>query len=295
MGHQHSHEHTDVKNLKIAFVLNLTFTIIEIVGGIFTNSIAILSDALHDLGDSLSLGIAWYLQNLSKRKATTKFTYGFRRFSLLGALINVLVLISGSIFIIFETVKRLQHPEPANAKGMILLAIVGVIFNGAAALKLQKGESLNEKVISLHLLEDVFGWAAVLIGGVLMYFFNLPIIDPILSLLIAAYVLYNAIKNLKSTLKILLQATPDNINVELIKQYFRQLREITDFHDLHLWSMDGSYNILTIHLVRNEGTSDYKLKQKVRHDLEHLGVAHATIELEYPRDLCEVNYENTLI
>lgn len=292
MAHEHSHhhhDHTDVKNIKTAFFLNLTFTIIEIFGGFFTNSIAILSDALHDLGDSLSLGIAWYLQRVSKKGATENFTYGFRRFSLLGALINALILISGSIFIIVETVKRLQNPEPADAKGMIILAVVGVIFNGAAVLKLQKGESINEKVVSLHLIEDVLGWVAVLIGSIIMYFFDLPIIDPILSLLISIYVLYNAFQSLKSTMKVLLQAIPENAKSVEIKKYFNKLPEIQGFHDLHLWSMDGNYNVLTVHLVKNESIENRELKTKIRHDLEHLGVDHATIELEEVGEHCEVD------
>jgi cobalt-zinc-cadmium efflux system protein len=288
-NHSHHHDHTDVKNIQTAFFLNLAFTIIEIIGGFFTNSIAILSDALHDLGDSLSLGVSWYLQRVSKKGATKNFTYGFRRFSLLGALINAVILISGSIFIMGETVKRFQNPEPADAKGMILLAVIGVIFNGAAVLKLQKGASINEKVVSLHLLEDVLGWVAVLIGSIIMYFFNLPIIDPILSLLISVYVLYNAFNSLKSTMKVLLQAIPENTNVDKIKAYFGKLPEIQNFHDLHLWSMDGTYNILTVHLVKNARVTSSELKEKIRHDLEHLGVNHVTIELEEPGEYCEVD------
>lgn len=287
--HSHNHGHSDVKNIKTAFFLNLAFTVIEIFGGLFTNSIAILSDALHDLGDSFSLGIAWYLQNVSKKKATKNFTYGYRRFSLLGALINALILVGGSVYIITETVERLQNPEPTNAGGMIILAIVGVLFNGAAVLKLQKGESLNEKVVSLHLLEDVLGWVAVLVGSVIMYFFDLPIIDPILSLLIAVYVLYNAFRNLQSTMKVLLQAVPDNTNLDEIKAYFGKLSDVISFHDLHLWSMDGKYNVLTVHLVKQKEVSDHNLKGKIRHDLQHLGISHTTIELEYEGEHCEVS------
>jgi cobalt-zinc-cadmium efflux system protein len=186
-------------------------------------------------------------------------------------------------------VKRLQNPEPANAKGMIFLAIIGVIFNGAAVLKLQKGESINEKVVSLHLLEDVLGWVAVLIGSIIMYFFDLPIIDPILSLLISVYVLYNAFNSLKSTIKVLLQAIPENTNVDKIKEYFNKLPEIQNFHDLHLWSMDGTYNVLTVHIVKNTDVTSGELKGKIRHNLEHLGVNHATIELEEPGEHCEVD------
>lgn len=188
-----------------------------------------------------------------------------------------------------ETVKRFQNPESAEAEGIIFLAVIGVLFDGAAVLKLQKGGSINEKVVSLHLLEDVLGWMAVLIGNIIMYFFDLPIIDPILSLLISVYVLYNAFNSLKSTMKVLLQAIPENTNVDKIKEYFGKLPEIQNFHDLHLWSMDGSYNVLTVHVVKNSDVTGGELKGKIRHDLEHLGVNHATIELEEPGEHCEVD------
>ena len=192
MGHDHHHGHHhqhDTKNISTAFFLNLAFTIIEIIGGLMTNSVAIMSDALHDLGDSLSLGLAWYFQKVAKKGRDKTFSYGYKRFSVLGAMINAIVLVVGSVFILQETIPRLWQPETPNVQGMFWLAILGIVVNGAAVLKLQKGTSLNEKVISLHLLEDVLGWAAVLVGSVLMYFFDLPIIDPLLSIGIAIFIL----------------------------------------------------------------------------------------------------------
>lgn len=193
-GHHHHHHHS-TGNIKVAFFLNLGFAIIEIIGGLFTNSLAILSDALHDLGDSLSLGLAWYFQKYSEKERDQKYTYGYQRFSLLGAYINTIILIIGSIFIIQKSVTRILHPEEVEALGMILLAILGILVNAAAVLKLQKGTSLNEKVVTLHLMEDILGWVVVLLGSILMYFIYLPIIDPILSLGISIYILYNAFKN----------------------------------------------------------------------------------------------------
>ena len=220
-NHSHHHHHGD-RNIGIAFFLNLVFTIIEIGGGLLTNSVAILSDALHDLGDSLSLGMAWYFQRLSGKGRDQKYSYGYRRFSLLGALINALILTVGSVYIIIEAVSRLQHPEPAHAFGMIWLAVLGVMVNGAAVLQLKKGISINEEMISLHLLEDVLGWVAVLIGALIMYRFDLPIIDPILSLGIAIFVLYNAFKGLKKTLFIILQAVPDKEIFEKVATFLQE-------------------------------------------------------------------------
>jgi len=191
---EHHHRHHpagDTGNLKTAFFLNFAFTIIEIIGGILTNSVAILSDAIHDFGDSLSLGLAWYLQKLSKKGRNSTFTYGYKRFSLLGAIITSLVLVIGSVIILYEAIPRLFQPEPAHVPGMIGMAILGVIVNGAAVWRTRSGQSMNEQVVSWHLLEDVLGWMAVLLGAVLMYFFDAPIIDPLLSIGITLFILYN--------------------------------------------------------------------------------------------------------
>ena len=193
-GHDHNHKHESIKNIRFAFFINLIFTVIEIVGGVLTNSMAILSDALHDFGDSLSLGLAWYFQQLSGKGSDTKFTYGYARFSILGALINGFIILFGSIFIVVETVERVLHPEEVEAGGMILLAILGIIFNGLAALRLKKGSSINEEVVSIHLLEDVFGWVAVLITSIVMYFNDLPILDPILTIAILSWIVFNVFK-----------------------------------------------------------------------------------------------------
>ena len=181
----------------MAFFLNLVFTIIEIFGGILTNSVAIVTDAVHDLGDTVTIGFSWYLEKISKKKRTKDFSYGYTRFSLLAAIININVLVLGSVFVLKESIERLISPEPCNAEGMMALGVLGVLFNGAAVLKLKKGHSENERVVMLHLLEDVLGWVAILIGAVVMYFADVPILDPILSISIACYILYGASKNLK--------------------------------------------------------------------------------------------------
>ncbi len=291
MGHHHEHHHGS-KNIRVAFFLNFVFTIIEIAGGLFTNSIAILSDALHDLGDTLSLGIAWYFEKKSLKGRQGVYSYGYRRFSLLGALINALILVIGSVFILSEAVPRIINPQPSNAEGMILLAFLGVIFNGAAVLKLgSKNSSINQKVVRLHLLEDIFGWLAVLIGAVIMYFFNLPIIDPILSVLISVFVMWNAVKNLKSTLQIILQGMPEKDKVVAVEKYLKQLDVISNYHDFHLWSMDGEYHIMTVHIVpANETSLEHleALKGLIKTDLKGHGINHVTIEFDLKKENCEL-------
>lgn len=195
----HNHHHSSSDNLKVAFFLNLVFTIIEIFGGIFTNSIAILTDALHDAGDTASLGLAWYFEKLSGRGPNHKHTYGYVRFRLLGGLITGIVLIAGLSFIFWNAIGRLMAPEPVNAPGMMALAVLGILVNGAAVLRVKKGSSLTEKVVSWHLIEDTLGWAAVLIGAGIMFVWDLPIIDPILSIGISLFVLWNVGRNLKKS------------------------------------------------------------------------------------------------
>ena len=289
-GHHHHHHDDDLENIKVAFFLNFFFTLLEIAGAFYTNSVAIMSDALHDLGDSLSLGLAWYFQKLSSKKRDVKFSFGYGRFSLLGAIVNSIVLVIGSIFVLYETIPRLLEPEPVNAKGMIAFAILGILVNGAAVLKLKKGSSINAKVVSLHLMEDVLGWVAVLIGIITLLFWDFPIIDSIMSLLITLYILFNVYKGFKHSFQVLLQGVPANLDVEKIREEMKkELSGISSIHDIHVWSLDGQYNILTMHLVVNEfGTPEEikKIKSDARKKLGDLGIDHATIEIETADEDC---------
>lgn len=288
MAHHHDHDHSE-GNLKIAFYLNAAFAIIELVGGLLTNSLAILSDALHDLGDSLSLGLSWYFQKLSKKGRTTTFSYGYKRFSLLAAIINSIVLVTGSVIILTKAIPAIFSPEETNAQGMLYLAILGIVVNGIAALRLHKGKSLNEQVISLHLLEDVLGWVAILIGSVVMLFFNAPFIDPLLSIFIALFILYNVYKSLKKSIPIILQGIPPTIPIENIHEQIRALSEVVSVHDSHAWSMDGSYHVLTLHVVLK---NDYPLsalteiKNKIRAIAKTGHIQHVTIEFESEKEVC---------
>jgi len=286
----HDHHHGEVKNIKVAFFLNLFFTLLEIVGGFFTNSMAILSDAVHDLGDCLSLGLAWYFQKVSNKGSDSSYSYGYKRFSLMGAIINSIVLIVGSIFILSAAIPRIFHPEKTHAAGMFFLAIVGVLINGIAFIRLKKGSSLNEKVVSLHFLEDVLGWVSILVGAVIMYFFNAPFIDPILSVGIAFFVLFNVFKNIRQTLHIILQGIPADIDIDELSGELQQFKGIEDIHDLHVWSVDGNYNILTVHVVMNKTLETDKiteLKSKIRNTLKEKGIQHATIEFETSDERCD--------
>ncbi|RMG23815.1 MAG: cation transporter [Bacteroidetes bacterium] len=288
MSHHHHHHHAPEGNtahIRVAFFLNLAFTLVEIAGGLWTNSMAILSDALHDLGDSLSLGLAWYFQKLSTKKGDRKYSFGYQRFSLLGAIINGMILIIGSVFVLQEAIGRLWQPEATHAAGMMGLAVVGIVVNGAAVLRLKKGSSLNERVVSLHLLEDVLGWVAVLVGGAIMYVWEVPILDPLLSIGISLYVLWNVYGNLRQSFRILLQAVPTDKDMGHIRQKILELPEVAEVHDIHLWSMDGHNSIFTVHLRTRELMSMEEigeLKQTIRGLLEAEHIHHATIEVEHP-------------
>lgn len=291
MGHSHNHHHDHSEgNIKAAFFLNLFFSIVEIIGGLLTNSVAIISDAIHDLGDSFTLGISWYFARASKKEKDAKFTYGYKRLSVLGALISSIVLVVGSVFVVLEAIPRLLNPIKPDTGGMIILAIVGVAVNGLAAYRLSRGHSINEKAVFTHLLEDVLGWIATLIGALVMHFFDLPVVDPILSVLISIFILYNVYRNLKESFQIILQAAPSNVDLSKIHSALLEINGVKDFHDCHTWTMDGNYNILSIHLVI---ASDLTLKDlegiksNTKAQLSKLGINHTTIEFETEDEICE--------
>ena len=288
-NHGHHHSHGSGGNIGLAFLLNLSFTIIELVGGILTNSIAIMSDAVHDFGDSVSLALAWYFQKKSRKGSSAQYTYGYKRYSLLGAIITSIVLVVGSIYILSEAIPRLFSPQETHAGGMLALAVLGIVINGIAVLRTRKAHSINERVVSLHLLEDVLGWAAVLVGSLVMYFTGLTIIDPILSIAIAFFVLYNVIKNVKQVMPILLQGTPAGLEQAHIIDELKSIEQIKDIHDLHIWSLDEEYNVLTVHAILKEPMPMEKLieiKARIRGVLKKEEIHHATIEFEMPDEAC---------
>ena len=298
--HSHNHSHsqensTDAsKRIGWAFFLNVVFTVIEFIGGWLTNSTAIMADAVHDLGDSLSIGTAWGLNKLSNKDSNQTFSYGYKRFSLLGALINGIVLTVGSIWILLEAIPRLAEPEMPQVEGMVLLSIFGMAVNGFAAYKLSEGDSLNERVLNWHLLEDVLGWVAVFIVSIVLMFKPWPILDPILSIGFTLFILFNVFRNLKETLMLFLQATPDEEQLSKIRSDLLANDKVSDLHHFHIWSLDGERNVMTVHLVLDEDVSLellQSLKENIHSSLEKYKFEHTTVELEFANEQCrdEVN------
>tara|TARA_E500000331_G_scaffold330338_1_gene351790 strand:- start:213 stop:1127 length:915 start_codon:yes stop_codon:yes gene_type:complete len=290
-SHDHSHGHSSDASRRIgwAFFLNVVFTIIEFIGGWLTNSTAIMADAVHDLGDSLSIGTSWGLNKLSEKDANRTFSYGYKRFSLLGALINGVVLTIGSVWILFEAIPRLSEPEMPQAEGMLLLSIFGIAVNGYAAYKLSEGNSLNERVLNWHLLEDVLGWVAVFIVSIVLMFKPWAILDPILSIGFTLFILFNVIRNLKQTLMLFLQATPDRAQLERIRDDLLSNEHVSDLHHFHIWSLDGERNVMTVHLVLVGDVSTehiQTLKNDVQHSLKKYNFEHTTVEFEFADEQC---------
>ena len=291
MAHDHHHHHHGSKNIKIAFFLNFAFTILEVIGGLYLNSVAILSDAVHDLGDSLSLGTSWFLQSKSNKKADKKFTFGYKRLSLLGALINGVILVGGSIYIIYEGIIRITHPEPSHAEGMMYFAFLGVAVNGYAAWKVSTGKSMNEKVLSWHLLEDMLGWVAILIVSIVMQFTDNMYLDPILSLVITSYILFNVFRRLNETLYLFLQGNPSEIDAVKLESDILETENVLSLHHLHSWSLDGEHHVFSVHVVIENVVSLEQLRavQKSLDELiEDYPFDHHAIQIELEGDHCDL-------
>lgn len=258
--------------------------IVELIGGIMTNSTAILSDALHDFGDSLSLFLSWYLEKVSNKKSDQKFTFGYRRFSLLAAVINSVVLLVGSVWILMEVIPRLMNPESVHAEGMMYFAIAGLVVNGASVLLIRTGHSLNERVVSWHLMEDVLGWAAVLIVSIVLQFKDIPILDPILSLAITSIIIVNVFRNFKQVFFVFMQSTPSAVNQKRIEDALGKHLSIMKVYHTHVWSLDGERHVLTTHIVLKPDANkeNYLEVQKwAREEVKKHGLWHSTIEIEF--------------
>jgi cobalt-zinc-cadmium efflux system protein len=288
------------ERVRLAAFLNVAFTVLEVVGGLWTNSLAILSDALHDFGDSTALIISWFFERGAKKSPDARYTFGYQRLSLFSALFSASILVGGSIVIIVQAIPRFFNPEPVNAFGMVGIAIVGIAFNGAGFFLLKKGESLNEKVLSWHLLEDVLGWVAILAGGVIIYFWQFYLIDPILTVALTAFILYNVAKNLREAINILLQGVPKHINLEAVKQDITAIKGVIGIHDIHIWSLEGETDVFTAHVVLDDETlkeQPEETKQTIKETLQTHHIEHSTIELESKYRctgvVCEEHHKNT--
>ena len=276
------------KKILIAFILNLSFSIFEFLGGVFTNSVAIISDSVHDIGDAASIGISYFLEKKSKKQPDKIYTYGYMRYSVIGSIITTLILLIGSTAVIYNAVNRIINPTEINYNGMIAFAIVGVLINFGAAYFTRGGDSLNQKAVNLHMLEDVLGWVVVLIGAIVMRFTDFVYIDPIMSIGVSAFIFVNAIKNLKIAIDLFLEKVPPHISVNEIKEQIINIDGVLDVHHIHIWSMDGQNNYATMHVVTD--ADHHKIKDAIRDELKEHGIGHATLDLEESHEHChEVN------
>ena len=267
------------KNILIAFLLNLSFAIFEFFGGIFTNSVAILSDSVHDLGDALSIGISFFLEKKSKKKADNKYTYGYIRYSVLGGVITTTILLVGSILVIIGACKRLINPVEVNYSGMIIFALFGVVLNFIAAYVTREGDSINQRSVNLHMLEDVLGWIVVLVGAIIMNFTDISIIDPIMSIGVSTYILFHSLKNFKIILDLFLEKTPKDIDIDELKEHLIKIDGVEDIHHIHVWSIDGYHNYATMHIVTKSKDIAH-IKKEIREELNEHNIGHSILETE---------------
>jgi cobalt-zinc-cadmium efflux system protein len=293
----HTHDHANEKNFKTAFYLNLGFAVAEFAGGIFTNSLAILADALHDFGDSLSILFSWQMERFSHKTGDGRYSYGYKRFSLLSALITAAILLTGSFFVISESFDRIAHPQHSNAQGMFILALVGIAINGYAALRTRKGRSMSSRIISLHLFEDVLGWTSVLIVSIILLFKDIHYLDPVLSIGVSAFVIFNVVKNIKETVVLFLQGVPKSVDISWFEKEISSLEKVKGLHHTHVWSLDGEQHVLTTHVILESDAKKEQIrviKNRIKTLCGSFGVTHSTVEFEYLDDDCSMCGEKEL-
>ena len=272
------------KNILIAFVLNLAFSVFEFIGGIFTGSVSIMSDALHDAGDAASIGISYFLEKKSKRRPDDIYTYGYARYSVMGSVISSTILLLGSLVVIYNAVIRIIKPVEIDYSGMIIFAIVGTAVNLLAAIVTSGSESMNQKAVNLHMLEDVLGWVVVLIGAIIMNFTDINVIDPIMSIGVALFILVNAVKALHEAAEVFLERVPDDIDVTKITDHIARIDGIHGVHHVHVWSMDGQNSFATLHVVSEDHS--HSMKKKIKDEFHEHGISHVTIEFESLDEEC---------
>lgn len=272
------------RSILIAFLLNLAFSLFEFFGGIFTNSVAIISDAVHDIGDAISIGVSYFLEKVSKRNPDDIYTYGYVRYSVMASVITTVILLTGSIMVIYNSILRLMNPVSINYDGMIIFAVIGVIVNFLAVYFTKEGNSLNQRTVNLHMIEDVLGWIVVLVGAIIMKFTNILVIDSILSIAVSLFIFIHALKNLKFILELFLEKIPNNVSIDDIKSNLLKLSGIKDVHHIHVWSIDGIHNYATMHIVVDDFSK--KMKDRIRDNLKDEGIFHVTMEFESSDEKC---------
>ena len=249
-----------------------------------TGSVAILSDAIHDVGDATSIGASFFLEKKSKRQPDEKYTYGYGRYSVIGSVITTLILLVGSLVVVYNAIGRIITPREINYNGMIIFAVVGVCVNFFAAFFTKHGDSLNQKAVNLHMLEDVLGWLVVLVGAIIIRFTDLVILDPIMSIGVAIFIFVSALGNLKEALDLFLEKAPHGIDTAEISEHIEKIEGVIGVHHIHVWSIDGQNNYATMHVVASG--NPHEIKHKVREELEEHGIGHATLEIEAEGELC---------
>lgn len=290
-----SNKKSSQNNILVAFLLNFVFVLIEAIGGFLTNSVAILSDAIHDFGDCVAIGTAFFLEKKSNKKANLKYSYGYKRYSVISALLSSAILLVGGAVVIYTSILRIITPKPINGLGMLIIASVGVVINGIAVLKTAKGHNINEKAISLHLLEDVLGWIIVLIGSLFVFLFNITIIDPILSIIVTMFIIFNVVKHIIEIIGILTEKTPKHFDTAKFKAEVMQVENVYDVHHIHVWSLSDETSLATLHVTVTQQTqlSDFhKIKQQIDKISKQFKICHTTIQLdtidEHCHDHCTV-------
>lgn len=277
------------ENIKIAFLLNLAFSIVEAIGGILTNSISIISDSLHNLGDSITIGINYIFEKKSKKLPNKEYSYGYLRYTMLGSLIASFILLVGSVVIIYNVVPRLIKPLSVNYDAMIIFGIFGLLINLYATIKIMRSKEKDKK-INTHMIEDTIIWLFILTGSICIKVFDAVIIDPILSLLIAVYILYQVYKYMKNIYNIFMEKVPKNVKIDEIKKDIEENENIDNVHHIHIWSMDGVNNYMTAHIHLNKVLSEeeiIKTKNDVKNKLKEDKINHITLEVEYFNEKCD--------
>lgn len=268
----------------IAFFLNLSYAIVEfIAGGIFGSS-AVLADSVHDLGDAIAIGISAFLESISNREEDSHYTLGYKRFSLLGAMVTAVILMTGSVLVILENITKIFHPQPVNDEGILWLGIIAVSINVLASLVIRKGQTKNESILSLHFLEDTLGWVAVILMAIVLRFTDWYILDPLLSLAISIFILSKAIPRFWSTLKIFLDAVPEGVAIKQVKNDLEQLDNVASINQLNLWTMDGLEKNAIVHVCLEWIEDMEASKTAIRHYLKDIGFHNITIEVDSDQD-----------
>ena len=290
MGQDHGHDHTHGANKKvllISFIIITLYMIVEAIGGFLTNSLALLADAGHMLSDAISLGIALLAFTLGEKAANYSKTYGYKRFEILAAVLNGVTLLVIAIYIFYEAISRFQNPPEVASTGMLIIASIGLLVNILVAWIMMRGadveENLNMRGAYLHVISDMLGSIGAIIAALLIIFFGWGWADPLASVIVAALVLRSGYYVTKSGLHVLMEGTPENVDVDDVIQTILSTKGIHDVHDLHVWSITSGLNALSCHAIVDDqmtiAESDQLLRQ-IEHDLEHQNIHHMTIQLE---------------